>query len=152
MQWVSDLDPASYDESVFLDENKKLKEEYENYLGKGGIGAISKRLQVAYLEEYGKFPEVDWGQINGLQEIREADKLGNAVWKPIVTQDGEKILVADKQNNVGNSQAAVIYYDGKYYYHRHSTNDSNRVSYKFVDDIRFTIDELTGKDSEWVPL
>ena len=154
LQWVSDQKLDSYDVAAFLDEEGNIKKEYEKYFRNGingNIQHLSKRLQAAYQEKYGGFPAVDWSQID-LQGIQDSNKLGEAVWKPIVTQDNKQILVADKKGGTGNAQAAVIYYDGKYYYHKHSEASPNKVSYGFVDDIKFTIDDLLKEDGEWAPV
>lgn len=154
LAWVTDLDSASYDISAFLDENGNIKEEYKEYFRdniNGSIKHLSKRLQVAYQEKYGGFPQVDWSQVN-LQGLKDADKVGNAVWKPIVTKDNKQILVADKNGSTGNAMAAVVYYDGKYYYHKHSEQYPDRVSYTFIDDISFTIDQLLDSNGEWKAL
>lgn len=145
-----DIKPEKWDETHFLENDKKLKEEYAKYFSSvTNIGEMknnsSKRLQIAYLEQYGEFPEVAWEQIHLPAGVKTPED--KAVWKPIVTKEGSVIMVADTKNEVGNALAAVIYCDGKYYYHEGYSSGS--ITKASIGDKDFSIDNLQN-DAKWI--
>lgn len=143
---VTDIKPEKWDESHFLESDKKLKEEYAQYFFsatniKEMKNNTSKRLQIAYLEQYGEFPEVDWNQIRIPVGVKFEEY--KSVWKPIITAEGTVIMVADAKNAVGNAMAAVVYCDGKYYYHE--GHFAGTVSATSIGDKEFSL-----KGEKWI--
>lgn len=62
------------------------------------------------------------------------------VWKPVVTREGEIILVADTKGRPGDAMAGIIYYNGNYYFHQNGNGAFNSVYIK----------ECQGKnESDW---
>lgn len=123
-RWAGDTD---YGMEVFLDENGKLKEEFEQYFDGSTNDAktakmkqyATKRLQALFLEQNnGEYPKVDPSEIKLPDSLKHKDSLDNCVWKPMVTNDDKVFMVADtKGKNGSNAYGPVIYYDGSYYYH-----------------------------------
>lgn len=140
--------PSQWETNVFLDENGKVKEEYKKYFGDLWSDVKqypTKRLQAAYLEENGSFPSVDWDQI----KLPTGMTLGKyeAVWKPMLTKEGELIMIADSKMTVGNGNAAIIYYNGTYYYHK----NGDKTTTQFIDNDKFSIETNLTEDNNWIP-
>lgn len=150
---VSDIkaNTSSWSDDVFLNDQGKVKAEYEKYFGKNWADVKNyptKRLQAAYLEANGSFPEVDWSQIN----IPDNKKFTEytAVWKPILSKEGELIMIADSKNNVGNGMSAIIYYNGQYYYHKNDKSENGIVT-AFIDNDKFSIESDLTEQNYWIP-
>ena len=148
---VADIKSEKWNESHFLENERKLKDEYAKYFsGVANVGEMkendSKRLQIAYLEEYGEFPAVDWNQIHIPSEAKFSAY--DAVWKPIVTNpEGSIVMVADSKKSVGNAMATVIYCDGEYYYHEGYNEGS--TSSASIGDKNFSLESMKN-DEKWI--
>lgn len=147
---VSDIksNPEAWSENVFLDENKKVKEEYKKYFGELWSDVKdypTKRLQAAYLEENGSFPKVDWSQISLPSGMNL--KTYEAVWKPMITKEGDLIMIADSKRTIGNGSAAIIYYNGTYYYHKNGDN----TTASFINNDKFSITTDLTEANNWLP-
>lgn len=123
----------------------------------------SQVLQQYYKEKVGdgeNYPELD----KETEALRDAmlkkgfaDKgfgnLEGKSWRPIVTKEGEVVLVAGAGNEIGQvKQACVIYYEGSYYCWQHSSNkglSTTNVSDKDSEDGGFSISDLDGS-TYWV--
>lgn len=150
---ASDLNADEWDTSRFL-ENDKIKEGYEGYFsGWYEVDKNStKRFQAAYIEKYGDFPTVDWNQIHLPSDVSIQGGKYDAVWKPVLTKevDGSRkiVMIASKESGMGAGQAAVVYYNGNYYYHNHSDGNSEKASTKWVSDMDFTVENLENT-AQW---
>lgn len=152
---VSDIfkNTAAWNESHFLNEDgKTVNDKYTEYFN--GDWEVkknnTKRLQLAYLEKYGSFPVVDKSKIILPEGISWQNPNEELAWKPVMTSEGEIIMVADSRTTMTNSQpyASIVYHDGTYYYHR--VNDaSNKVNGTSVDYVVFTINSLTEQNN-WI--
>lgn len=84
------------------------------------------------------------------------DILNDAVWKPIVTAEGNVILVANSHADkmgVGNAYGGIIYYNGEYY--AKTNSNGTGINTKYVSDTEFSIKtELNNeyKKDSWVKL
>lgn len=147
---VSDIKTNTdvWSENVFLDEKGKVKEEYKKYFGEQWSDVKNyptKRLQAAYLEENGSFPKVDWSQIKLPSGMNL--KTYEAVWKPMITSEGELIMIADSKQTIGNGSASIVFHNGTYYYHK----NGNNTTASFIDNDMFSINEHLTEANNWLP-
>lgn len=140
--------PDVWSENVFLDENEKVKEEYKKYFGESWSDVKNfptKRLQAVYLEENGSFPKVDWSQIKLPSGMNL--KTYEAVWKPMITSEGELIMIADSKQTIGNGSASIVFHNGTYYYHKNGNNTTT----SFIDNDKFSIKDQLTEANNWLP-
>lgn len=150
-QQVIDIknDVKSWDKEFFLDENGKLKDKYNGLITEYElVSNPTKRLQVAYIEKYGKFPPVNWNQFKFPDEYKFTSR--EAVWRPIIAKDENNqevvIMIATGDNRTGNGGATMIYSNGKYYFHH---NNFGSIDSKSVSDKDFNVGTLDS-DAQWV--
>ena len=159
-RWAGDTD---YGMEAFLDENGKLKEEFEQYFDGSTNDAktgkmkkyATKRLQALFLQQNnGEYPKVDSNEIKLPDSLKHKEVLDNCVWKPMVNNKDEVFMVADTNGKKGsNAQAAVIYYNGSYYYH---DNGYGNLSGASITDEKEKVDLtsiLTGEEKgKWIKI
>lgn len=139
----------SWNKEFFLDENGKLKDKYVGLISQHELdNNPTKRIQVAYLEKYGKFPPVNWNQFKFPDEYKFTAR--EAVWRPIIAKDENNqevvIMIATGDNRTGNGGATMIYSNGKYYFHH---NNFGSIDSKSVSDKDFNVGTLDS-DAQWV--
>lgn len=153
-----------------IDENGKVTEKLEQMVEDNNkLGNNSQGVQNYFWEQLGKeeFPKLTkQEQDEIIKKAKDSGLTGaeayveDAIWKPIVTQEGNVILVAiDKsqqknQNKVGLGDAygGVICYNGEYYVKLGSTGTT--VKNKWVSDKIFSVSELNDHyvADQWVKL
>lgn len=131
----------------------------------------SKALQNYFKDKLGSdgnFPEVtdkEKERLKGLVEnfgndkITDVSALDNKLyWMPIVTKEGEVILVAQKKaSEPGNAMATVIYYNGEYYCHYNGYNkiDSAPVNDEKNESLNkelFSVETDLLGNNKWLPV
>lgn len=153
-----------------IDENGKVTKKLEQMVTDNNkLGNNSQGVQNYFWEQLGKeeFPKLTkQEQDEIIKKAKDSGLTGaeayveDAIWKPIVTQEGNMILVAiDKsqqknQNKVGLGDAygGVICYNGEYYVKLGSTG--TMVKNKYVSDTIFSVSELNDHyvADQWVKL
>lgn len=153
---ASDLRADEWDISRFL-ENNVIKEGYEKYFTNWSEvrDNPTKRFQAAYIEKYGDFPKVDWSQIQLPPDVTLQGGEYDSVWKPVLTKEADGsskiVMLASKKSektDMGAGQAAVVYYNGQYYYHNHTVGNPGKASTVWISDKEFTVDNLSD-ESKW---
>ncbi|MEG0933456.1 MAG: type II secretion system protein [Lachnospiraceae bacterium] len=112
--------------------------------------ATTKALQMYFREKYGgAFPPITQEEIDLLPGTRP-ESINKTVWKPYLTKEGNVMMVAANNSEIGNTNAMLIYYNGNYYYHQSAYN-KNPVDAYISDQQTFGEADLTEAEF-WIKI
>lgn len=154
-KWASDID---FSMNALIDSTTGLvKEEYADYFDGGTIEEktkkmktySTKRIQALFLQKNGgEYPKIDANEIKLPDTLKNQKTLENCVWKPMVTNGNKVIMVADsKGKNGSNANAAVVYYEGNYYYHDNGYGNLDTSSITDVNE-KVDIEQILNNKTE----
>lgn len=151
LEWANDTDFPAEMFYVDGDTTKELKDEYKDLFDGRWNAAeyATKRVQALFRKKYGgDFPKVDVSELKLPDSLGKKDTLDNCVWKPMIDKNNKIFMVADSKGTAGsNAMASLIYYEGKYYYHKNGSD----IRAEYVSDKNWEINlEDILKKNDWV--